>query len=164
MRPEPIDVAATVATLKALANPARLRIAMHLIDGEKAVSEIEDELGLKQPNLSQYLAELREAGLVTTRREARSVFYALADAQAKALLRALSGQPGKERCSASAVSVRTKRSNGPLAAAAFATVEHGLVGSVTGVDRAATSDGRNRAAPSGVVAAGTGRFRTSGAA
>ena len=66
MRPEPIDVPATVATLRALANPSRLRIALHLLDGEKAVSEIADELGLKQPNLSQYLAELREAGLLTT--------------------------------------------------------------------------------------------------
>lgn len=122
MSSESIDVPATVATLKALANPARLRIAMHLLGGEKAVSEIEDELGLKQPNLSQYLAELREAGLVTTRREARSVFYALADAQAEALLRALSGQLGGERRSAPAVSVRTQRSNGLLAAAAFATV------------------------------------------
>ena len=122
MRPEPIDVPATVATLKALANPARLRIAMHLLDGEKAVSEIEDELGLRQPNLSQYLAELREAGLVTTRREARSVFYALADAQAEALLLAVSGQPGGERRSASAVGTRMQRPDGLLAAAAFATV------------------------------------------
>lgn len=122
MRPEPIDVPATVATLKALANSARLRIAMRLLDGEKAVSEIEDELGLRQPNLSQYLAELREAGLVTTRREARSVFYALADAQAEALLLALSGRLGGERRSAPAVSARTQRSDG-LMAAAFATVE-----------------------------------------
>jgi DNA-binding transcriptional ArsR family regulator len=123
MRPEPIDVPATVAMLKALANPARLRIAMHLLDDEKAVSKIEDELGLKQPNLSQHLAELREAGLVTTRREARSVFYALADAQAEALLWALSGQPGGKQRSASAFNAKPKRSNGPLAAAAFATVD-----------------------------------------
>ncbi len=123
MRPKSIDVPATVATLKALANPARLRVALHLLDGERAVSDIEDDLGLKQPNLSQYLAELREAGLVSARREARSVFYTLADAQAEALLRALSGQDGGELHSEPAVDTRAKRTTGLLAAATFATID-----------------------------------------
>lgn len=117
MNPDLIDVPAAVATLKALANPARLRIALHLLGGEKGVSEIESELGLRQPNLSQYLAELREAGLVTTRREARNVFYVLADAKAEALLRALSSPPEVHRLELS----RAPRRH-PLAAAAFASV------------------------------------------
>jgi ArsR family transcriptional regulator len=117
MKSDVIDVPATGAKLKALANPARLRIALHLLGGEKGVSDIENELGLRQPNLSQYLAELREAGLVTTRREARNVFYALADAQAAALLQALSAPPDAVR----PAPIRAPRRH-PLAAASFASV------------------------------------------
>lgn len=114
---ENFDVPATVATLKALANPARLRIALCLLAGEKGVGEIEAELGLKQPNLSQYLAELREAELVTTRREQRNVFYTLANAQAEALLRALVSPPAALRSELARLPRRH-----PVAAAAFASV------------------------------------------
>lgn len=121
MTSDAIDVPAAVAALKALANPARLRIALHLLDGEKGVSEIEGELGLRQPNLSQHLAELREAGLVKTRREARNVFYALADARTKALLLALSS-PSAAACGAEPSGPGRLRPRLPIAAAAFATV------------------------------------------
>jgi DNA-binding transcriptional ArsR family regulator len=79
MKKDPIDIAAAVTSLRALANPARLRIALQLLKGEQAVSELETELEIKQPTLSQHLAELREAGLVATRRESRIIFYQLAD-------------------------------------------------------------------------------------
>ena len=117
MIPDSINIPAGVVMLKALANPARLRIALHLLGGERGVSDIESELGLRQPNLSQHLAELREAGLVTTRREARNVFYVLADAKAEALLRALSLPPELQRSEPS----RAPRRH-PLAAASFASV------------------------------------------
>ena len=80
MRKEPVDIDAAVALLKALANPARLRIALRLLEGEQAVSELESGLGIRQPTLSQHLAELRDAGIVATRRESRVIFYQLADA------------------------------------------------------------------------------------
>lgn len=75
--------------LRALAHPMRLRILCRLLDGELAVAGFESELGLKQPNLSQQLASLREAGLVTTRREAKSIVYRLADERVGRLLEAL---------------------------------------------------------------------------
>ncbi|MBN8903085.1 MAG: winged helix-turn-helix transcriptional regulator, partial [Rhodospirillales bacterium] len=77
MSADPADLARAVAVLRTLANPTRLRIVMHLLQGEAAVSQIEQALGLRQPNLSQQLAELRDAGVVTSRREAKSVIYAL---------------------------------------------------------------------------------------
>jgi DNA-binding transcriptional ArsR family regulator len=79
MRDDPIDVPASVALLRALANPARLRIALQLLKGEQAVGELESELGIRQPTLSQHLAELRDAGLVATRRASRIIVYRLAD-------------------------------------------------------------------------------------
>ena len=81
------DVAADF--LRALAHPMRLRILCRLLGGECAVSGFESELGLKQPNLSQQLAALREAGLVATRREAKTIIYRLADARVERVLAAL---------------------------------------------------------------------------
>lgn len=89
MIPETVDIAEAVPLLRTLANPARLRIALHLLDGERSVGQIEGELGLKQPNLSQYLGELRDAGLLVTRRESRQVFYQVAPGKARHLLASL---------------------------------------------------------------------------
>lgn len=79
MKKDPVDIEAAVALLKVLANPARLRIALRLLQGEQAVSELESGLGIRQPTLSQHLAELRDADIVATRRESRVIFYQLAD-------------------------------------------------------------------------------------
>lgn len=68
--------------LKSLANPNRLSIFCMLLEGERSVAEIESELGIRQPTLSQQLGELREAGLVATRRGAKHVFYRVADDRA----------------------------------------------------------------------------------
>ncbi|CAN7388802.1 metalloregulator ArsR/SmtB family transcription factor [Aminobacter sp. LjRoot7] len=65
--------------LKKLANPNRLMIVCALVDGERSVRDLEDSLGIRQPGLSQQLAELRDAGLIAGRKESKSVFYRLAD-------------------------------------------------------------------------------------
>jgi DNA-binding transcriptional ArsR family regulator len=75
--------------LKSLANPNRLMIACALLDGERSVGELEIDLGLRQPSLSQQLAELRESGVVEARREAKQVFYRISDQRAIALLATL---------------------------------------------------------------------------
>ena len=87
--PPACDPEAASAFLRALAHPMRLRILGRLLQGELAVAGFESELGLKQPNLSQQLAALREAGLVATRREAKSVVYRLADDRIRPMLAAL---------------------------------------------------------------------------
>lgn len=65
--------------LKKLSNPDRLLVACALVEGERSVRELEDGLGIRQPGLSQQLAELREAGLIIGRKEGKQVFYRLAD-------------------------------------------------------------------------------------
>lgn len=77
--------------LKVVANPNRLRILYRLAAGECSVAEMERELEIRQPTLSQQLGELRQAELVSTRREHKSVFYTLADQRAIGLLAALHG-------------------------------------------------------------------------
>lgn len=65
--------------LKKLSNPQRLLLVCSLVDGERSVRELEDMLGIRQPGLSQQLAELREAGLIAGRKEGKAVYYRLAD-------------------------------------------------------------------------------------
>ncbi|GAA4113515.1 ArsR/SmtB family transcription factor [Aminobacter aganoensis] len=72
--------------LKKLANPNRLMIACALVEGERSVRELEDGLGIRQPGLSQQLAELRDAGLIVGRKQSKSVFYRLADERVRAVV------------------------------------------------------------------------------
>ncbi|AIT80216.1 ArsR/SmtB family transcription factor [Novosphingobium pentaromativorans] len=67
----PIDL------LKAIAHPLRYAILAAVAEGERNVGEIEATTGIGQPTLSQQLSVLRQAGLVTSRREAKLVFYGL---------------------------------------------------------------------------------------
>ncbi len=75
--------------MKQLANPNRLMIVCALIEGERSVGDLEAALGIRQPSLSQQLAELRDNGIVEARREARQVFYLLVDLRAVVLIAAL---------------------------------------------------------------------------
>lgn len=74
------------AFLKKLSNPDRLLICCALVDQEISVRGLEDGLGLRQPGLSQQLAELREAGLIEGRKEGRQIFYRLADPRVAAFI------------------------------------------------------------------------------
>ncbi len=70
---------ATIAAqfLRCIANPHRLMVLCHLTHGEASVGQLERELGIRQAHLSQQLARLRQDGLVTTRRDSRTIYYAL---------------------------------------------------------------------------------------
>jgi len=64
---------------KALADPKRLCVLESLANGEVSVSDLSSVVGCQVPNMSQHLAVLRAAGLVTTRRDGSTVYYRLAD-------------------------------------------------------------------------------------
>lgn len=75
--------------LKALANENRLMILCTLIEGEMSVGELNIRVPLSQSALSQHLANLREAGLVSTRREAQTVYYQLQGNDAQKIITVL---------------------------------------------------------------------------
>jgi DNA-binding transcriptional ArsR family regulator len=77
------------AFLKIMANDKRLLILCLLAQREHSVSDLEGELGIRQPTLSQQLAILREQGLVGTRRQGKSVFYVLASPEVEAVMELL---------------------------------------------------------------------------
>ncbi|MFP5342856.1 MAG: ArsR/SmtB family transcription factor [Candidatus Limnocylindria bacterium] len=65
--------------LKVLASPRRLEILHCLADGPREVGRIAAELDLSQPNVSQHLAVMRQAGIVDADRVGRGVRYRLTD-------------------------------------------------------------------------------------
>src|SRR5947209_7547589 len=66
-----------VRICKAFANPIRLRMLDLLAKHECAISEIQGELRISAPNVSQHLAILKAAGVVTTRRDGKQIFCSL---------------------------------------------------------------------------------------
>ena len=70
-----IDPARAAVLLKALSNEKRLQILCNLLKGELCVNALEKIVGLSQSALSQHLAKLRASKLVTTRRDAQTIYY-----------------------------------------------------------------------------------------
>lgn len=69
-----------------LGDETRLRVVRHLHDhGESSVGEIADGIGATVANVSQHLHRLLVGGVVTRRRERRSVLYAIDDPTVEAL-------------------------------------------------------------------------------
>ena len=75
--------------LKALAHEGRLVILCRLSQGECPVSELENMLSARQAAVSQQLARLRLEGLVTTRREGKTIYYAIKDDRVKTMIAVL---------------------------------------------------------------------------
>ncbi len=65
--------------LKALAHETRLLLLCLLSERERSVTELENILRLRQPTVSQQLARLRLDGLVTTRRDGKTIYYRIND-------------------------------------------------------------------------------------
>lgn len=65
--------------LTALANPRRLLILDLLTKNELSVGDLAEQVDLSQSALSQHLAKLRAAHLVSTRKEGQSVYYSCRD-------------------------------------------------------------------------------------
>lgn len=74
------------AYLKTLAHEGRLMILCHLGTGEKSVGELEGMLNVRQAAVSQMLARLRDEGLVSTRRDGKTIFYSLSDDKTKQVI------------------------------------------------------------------------------
>src|SRR2546422_3090283 len=80
----------------ALSDETRLEIVRLLSHGERCVCELQDVLDAAQSRLSFHLKTLKDAGLVTDRREGRWGYYALSgDALHQNAEIASDGKPGK---------------------------------------------------------------------
>tara|TARA_B110000977_G_C10893093_1_gene422213 strand:+ start:145 stop:537 length:393 start_codon:yes stop_codon:yes gene_type:complete len=72
--------------LKAISHEGRLMILCHLASGEKSVTELEELLSVRQAAVSQQLSRLRLEGLVSPRRDGKTIYYRLTDDRPKKIM------------------------------------------------------------------------------
>lgn len=77
--PLPVDFVEAARTFSLLATPTRVRILWSLAQGESDVTSLAQAVGASVPTVSQHLAKLRWAGLVTARAEGRRQIYQVDD-------------------------------------------------------------------------------------
>ena len=68
--------------MKTLGHKDRLMVLCHLSSGEKSVGELARLLEIPQSPLSQHLARMRKEQLVSTRRDAQTIYYSIASPEA----------------------------------------------------------------------------------
>jgi ArsR family transcriptional regulator len=85
--PSRAQIEAAAEMFQALGDPERLRLLLRLAESEACVSELADDEGEKITTVSARLKALSVVRLVRRRREAKHVFYALADEHVLPLIR-----------------------------------------------------------------------------
>ncbi|MEV7008427.1 metalloregulator ArsR/SmtB family transcription factor [Streptosporangium sp. NPDC051022] len=81
-----VSVDAIVDVLKAIADPTRFQILNAVSSREHGVSELAEKVGAHVAAVSQHLARLRAAGLVSTRRDGTRIYYRAANSHVAGLL------------------------------------------------------------------------------
>lgn len=88
------DAERLAVTLKAIADPTRLRIIGLLAGGDElCVCDFVEPLGISQPTVSHHLKTLADAGIVARRKEGRWVHYRLVPERVEAIAAAVSPDP-----------------------------------------------------------------------
>jgi len=89
LRQAPLDprvLAEAAEMVRVLGHPVRLRIVELLEGGEQTVTQLQESLDAPQALVSQQLARMRAAGIVTGRRSGANVWYSIADARVVRML------------------------------------------------------------------------------
>ncbi len=69
------NVGQATSMLKALSNETRIMLMCLLMDGEKSAGELAQAVDMRLPAISQHLSKMRASGLVSSRKDAQTVFY-----------------------------------------------------------------------------------------
>lgn len=85
----PINYKRDIEKLKAIAHPVRLRMVQGLSCNECNVNKIVKTLGIPQSTISQHLAILRKAGVITFRKEGVKTCYKVTDNKIKEIIQIL---------------------------------------------------------------------------
>ncbi len=88
---------AVAEAIKAIAHPARLKIVDILVEQEKSVSELCQELDLPQPYVSQQLAILKAHGIVSARRSGQQMFYGIANHHVSRIIQCVRDQAALDK-------------------------------------------------------------------
>lgn len=75
----PLALNLIASRFRALSEPMRLRLLNHLMQGEQTVGKLVEATGSSQANVSKHLSVLREAGMITMRKEGLTTICLIAD-------------------------------------------------------------------------------------
>ncbi len=75
--------------IKVIGHPERLKILRLLLDGERCVKDICNELNLPQPKVSQHIGIMKEVRIITYRKEGTKAIYRLNNNLATSILKAV---------------------------------------------------------------------------
>ncbi len=84
------DCERVAEVLKALGHPTRVKIVKYLSDGEKCVKEIWQELGIPQPTVSQHINILKNAGVISFRKDGVKTCYRIEEPKVIKIIKLLS--------------------------------------------------------------------------
>ncbi len=87
---EVFELAAEI--FRVMSSPMRLKIISSLCNGEKNVSQLLEEIETTQPNMSQHLNTLYQAGVLGKRREGVQIYYRIVNDRVVTLCRAVCTQ------------------------------------------------------------------------
>ena len=83
------DIERAAELMLAMANPKRLEVLYILLQGDMAVGDLADRVGLSQSALSHHLAKLRAQKLVKARKDGQMIFYSCQSPAVRVILDAL---------------------------------------------------------------------------
>jgi len=95
--PSTADLHAAVDMLKLLGDETRLRIICAILQQERSVNELADLVGAQPAGVSQHLAKLRLARLVSSRRQGTRIFYVVDDVHVRHLVEDVISHAGHVR-------------------------------------------------------------------
>lgn len=81
------QAALIVEVFRMLADPTRIQMLWALVEAELSVTELAEHVGKPAPSVSQHLAKLRMARLVSTRRAGTTIFYSIENEHVRQLVR-----------------------------------------------------------------------------
>ena len=76
-----------VRVFRALSCETRLKILFYLLDGERCVCDIVQNVGKSQPTVSNHLARLQKDGILTSKREGQWVYYNITNERARGIIK-----------------------------------------------------------------------------
>jgi DNA-binding transcriptional ArsR family regulator len=94
LSPQAVEMVA--ARFRVLGEPVRVRILEELREGEKNVTELVNDVGSTQSNISRHLRTLQEAGLISRRQSGNQVYYSIKDPSVFTLCDAVCTSIGEE--------------------------------------------------------------------
>ncbi|MFH1237077.1 MAG: metalloregulator ArsR/SmtB family transcription factor [Candidatus Aenigmatarchaeota archaeon] len=67
-----------IMVFRALADPTRLKVLELLRSGERCACELPSKVGKSQPNVSLHLKILKDAGILSSRKDGKKILYSVA--------------------------------------------------------------------------------------